>query len=181
MTVHQTFEQYHIEYLCEQYEKLQDQANNKNLVSKDKIETTGLPQQNSQGKGVVFLLDTGCSAETAQMVSLFMENMENQDFSKMMREEFVQITDRCIENFLYGNVKSLFVNMKSLSTLVLKYFNPMIPSEFHRLWEKGLETNTYYLKLCGSGGGGYMLGFTKDLEAAQKALYGHRLKVVHYL
>ena len=39
MTVHQTFEQYHIEYLCEQYEKLQDQANNKNLVSKDKIET----------------------------------------------------------------------------------------------------------------------------------------------
>lgn len=151
------------------------------IHSKDKIETTGLPQQNSQGKGVVFLLDTGCSAETAQMVSLFMKNMENEGFSKMMREEFVQMTDRCIENFLNGNDKSLFVNMKSLSTLVFKYFNPMIPAEFHSLWKKGLETNTYYLKLCGSGGGGYMLGFTKDFEVAQKALQGHRLKVVHYL
>ena len=70
--------------------------------------------------------------------------------------------------------------MKSLSALVLQYFKPMIPAEFHELWKKGLETNAYYLKLCGSGGGGYVLGFTQDLEAAQKTLQGHRLEVVHY-
>ena len=56
----------------------------------------------------------------------------------------------------------------------------MIPAQFHGLWKKGLETNAYYLKLCGSGGGGYVLGFTKDLKAAQKALQGYRLEVVHY-
>jgi len=56
----------------------------------------------------------------------------------------------------------------------------MIPSEFHALWKKGIDTNAYYLKLCGSGGGGYMLGFTKDLDVAQKALKGYRLEVVYH-
>ena len=38
LTMRQTFDQYHIEYLAEQYERLQDLADNKALVSKDKIE-----------------------------------------------------------------------------------------------------------------------------------------------
>tara|TARA_B100001057_G_scaffold234376_1_gene234732 strand:- start:7978 stop:8907 length:930 start_codon:yes stop_codon:yes gene_type:complete len=150
------------------------------IHSKDKIELTGLPQQNLQGTGVVFLLDTGSSGETAPMVSLFMENMKEEVFSKMMRKDFTQMTDHCVKNFLKGNIKSLFSNMKSLSALVLKYFKPMIPAQFHGLWKKGLETNTYYLKLCGSGGGGYLLGFAEDFKTAQKALQGYRLEVVYY-
>ncbi len=150
------------------------------IHSKDIIETTGLPQQNPKGKGAVFLLDSGSMGETAPMVALFMENMKHEGFSKMMREEFSDRTDRCVENFLKGNFKSLFGDIKSLSALVLKYFKPMIPQEFHELWKKGLDTNAYYLKLCGSGGGGYILGFTKDLKAAQKVLKGHRLEVVYH-
>ena len=42
----------------------------------------------------------------------------------------------------------------------------MIPESFHQLWQKGIETNDYYLKLCGSGGGGFILGFTQDFEKA---------------
>jgi mevalonate kinase len=150
------------------------------IHSKDKIETTGLPGQNPQGRGAVFLLDSGSSGATGPMVSLFMENMKEEGFRKMMRDEFAQMTDRCVENFLKGNIKSLFGNVKSLSALVLKYFKPMIPEEFHELWKKGLETNAYYLKLCGSGGGGYMLGFTQDLETARAVLQGHQLEVVYY-
>ncbi|MGA0031695.1 MAG: mevalonate kinase, partial [Flavobacteriaceae bacterium] len=55
----------------------------------------------------------------------------------------------------------------------------MIPESVHGLWQKGLETNAYYLKLCGSGGGGYFLGFTEDLERAQQELQGHKLEVVY--
>ena len=150
------------------------------IHSKDKIETTGLPGQNPQGRGAVFLLDSGSSGATGPMVSLFMENMKEEGFRKMMRDEFAQMTDRCVENFLKGNIKSLFGNVKSLSALVLKYFKPMIPEEFHELWKKGLETNAYYLKLCGSGGGGYMLGFTQDLETARAVLQGHQLEVVFH-
>ena len=150
------------------------------IHSKDQIEPTGLPAQNPQGKGAVFLLDSGISGETAPMISLFLENMKKESFSNMMRDEFTTVTDFCIEDFLKGNIKSLFKNIKSLSSIVLKYFRPMIPSEFHDLWRKGIETNTYYLKLCGSGGGGFMLGFTKDYEATEKALKGYRLEVVYH-
>ena len=69
--------------------------------------------------------------------------------------------------------------MKQLSKIVLDNFKPMIPKAFQSLWKKGIETNAYYLKLCGSGGGGYMLGFTQDIDKARKALKGHTLEVVY--
>ena len=58
-------------------------------------------------------------------------------------------------------------------------FKPMIPEKFHGIWQHGIESNDYYLKLCGSGGGGYILGFTQDFEKAKKSLKGHRLEVVY--
>jgi mevalonate kinase len=76
-------------------------------------------------------------------------------------------------------MKSLFSNTKKLSTFVLKNFKPMIPEEFHGVWQRGIETNDYYLKLCGSGGGGYILGFTEDLEKAKKSLKEYTLEVVY--
>ena len=42
-----------------------------------------------------------------------------------------------------------------------------------------METNEYYLKLCGSGGGGYMLGFTEDIDEARTALKDYKLEVVY--
>jgi mevalonate kinase len=55
----------------------------------------------------------------------------------------------------------------------------MIPPQFHELWKKGIETNDYYLKLCGSGGGGYILGFTENIDRAKEALKGQKLEVVY--
>ena len=150
------------------------------IHSKDNIEFTGILEQNPSGEGAVFLIDTGSRGVTAPMVSLFMEYMKEEGFHKMMNYEFTQITDLCIENFLKCNLKSLFENMKSLSTLVLRNFKPMIPFQFHGLWKKGLETNAYYLKLCGSGGGGYIMGFTPDLITAKKLIQGYQIEVVHY-
>ena len=150
------------------------------INSKEHIETTGIPSQKSKGKGAVFLLDSGMTGETAPMVSLFMENMKQEQFNRMMKEEFITYSDRCVDDFLKGNITSLFQNIKSLSLLVLNNFKPMIPSRFHELWKKGIETNAYYLKLCGSGGGGFMLGFTQDFEKARKLLTKHRLEVVYH-
>ncbi|MAO15383.1 mevalonate kinase [Flagellimonas marinaquae] len=149
------------------------------INSKDNIESTSIPSQNMEGKGAVFLLDSGMTGETAPMVQLFMENMKQEGFRNMIKNQFIKHTDACVEDFLNGNVKSLFGNLKQLSHVVFDNFKPMIPAKFHQLWQKGIETNDYYLKLCGSGGGGYILGFTQDLERAKKALEGHNLEVVY--
>jgi mevalonate kinase len=148
------------------------------INSKDNVEPAGIPSQ-KKGKGAVFLLDSEQIGETEPMVNIFMNKMKNEGFRRMISEEFSIITDACIEDFLGGNVKSLFGNVKSLSKIVLKNFKPMIPDAFHKVWENGISSNDYYLKLCGSGGGGYILGFAEDYEKAQKSLKDYRLELVY--
>lgn len=149
------------------------------INSKDHIEPTGIPSQSTEGKGAVFLIDSGIVGETAPMVNIFMENLKDQGFRKMLKTQFVKYTDACVENFLHGDVKSLFSNTKKLSKVVLNNFKPMIPEQFHQVWQKGIDTNDYYLKLCGSGGGGYILGFTQNLEKAKESLKDYKLEVVY--
>lgn len=149
------------------------------INSKDNIEATGIPTQSVNGKGAVFLLDSGIIGETAPMVNIFMENLKDKGFRTMLKSQFIKHTDACVENFLGGDVKSLFQNTKKLSKVVLNNFKPMIPEQFHGIWQKGIDTNDYYLKLCGSGGGGYILGFTEDLEKAKASLKEYKLEVVY--
>jgi mevalonate kinase len=148
------------------------------INSKDHVEPAGIPSQ-KEGKGAVFLLDSEQVGETEPMVNIFMNKMKNEGFRKMISEEFSTTTDACIEDFLQGDVNSLFGNVKSLSKIVLTNFKPMIPDAFHKVWEKGIATNDYYLKLCGSGGGGYILGFTEDFSKAQKSLKDYKLELVY--
>jgi mevalonate kinase len=149
------------------------------INSIDNIEATGIPSQSTTGKGAVFLLDSGIVGETAPMVNIFMENLKEEGFRKMLKSQFIKYTDACVENFLGGDMKSLFANTKQLSKVVLNNFKPMIPEQFHGVWQNGIDTNDYYLKLCGSGGGGYILGFTEDLEKAKQSLKDYKLEVVY--
>ncbi len=149
------------------------------IHSKNKIETTGIPLQSVKGKGAVFLLDSGESSETAPMVDIFFKSMKNKNFNKIIREDFIKTTDSCVDNFLSGDFKSLFSDIKKLSQVVLDNFKPMIPQNFHKIWKMGIESNDYFLKLCGSGGGGYILGFSEDFEKAKSVLKNHKLEVVY--
>ncbi|MBU86459.1 MAG: mevalonate kinase [Flavobacteriaceae bacterium] len=149
------------------------------IQSKNNVETTGIPSQIKKGKGAVFLIDSGESSQTAPMIEIFLNSMKNKKFNKVMREEFIKITDSCVENFLDANFKSLLLDIKKLSSVVFKYFKPMIPSQFHEVWKRGIESNDYFLKLCGSGGGGYILGFTRDIEKTKSVLKDYKLEVVY--
>lgn len=148
------------------------------INSKDNLEATGIPSQ-KEGKGAVFLLDSEIIGETEPMVTIFMNKMKNEGFRKMIDEDFAKYTDACIDDFLHGNIKSLFGNVKHLSKVVLDNFKPMIPTAFHKVWQKGIDSNDYYLKLCGSGGGGYILGFTENFEKTKKILKDYKLELVY--
>ena len=124
-------------------------------------------------------MDSEMIGETQPMVNIFMNKMKNEGFRKMIDQDFARYTDNCIDDFLKGDAKSLFGNVKKLSKVVLKHFKPMIPKSFHQLWQQGIESNDYYLKLCGSGGGGYILGFAEDYERAKLALKDYKLELVY--
>ncbi len=148
------------------------------IHSQTHVTPTGIPSQ-GKGKRAVFLLDSGVAGETAPMVKIFMESMKETAFQNMLQNKFIKLTDACVDDFLSGNIKGLFSNTKALSKVVLGHFKPMIPMKFHQIWKKGIDTNGYYLKLCGSGGGGYFLGFTEDIDQAKILLKDYKLEVVY--
>jgi len=150
------------------------------INSKREIKVTGIPSQKSNGNGAVFLMDSGKIGSTAPMVSIFMDKMKKDGFRKIINEKFIKHTNLCVDDFLKGDLKSLFDNTKKLSKIVLDNFKPMIPKEFHNVWQSGIENNSYFLKLCGSGGGGYILGFTENFKEAKEQLKDHKLEVVYY-
>ncbi|MDR2122856.1 MAG: mevalonate kinase [Flavobacteriaceae bacterium] len=135
--------------------------------------------ESTEGKGAVFLINSGMPGETEPMVQIFFEKLKNEGFRKTLKEEFIQYNNDCIESFLKKDMSSFFKNLKQLSLWALHHFTPMIPGEFLKIWKNGIESNTYYLKLCGSGGGGYILGFTQDYDAAEKVLKDYDKEVVY--
>lgn len=149
------------------------------IKNKSDLGTVVMPGSNAEGEGAIFLMDSGSPGHTQGMVSIFLSKLKEEGFRNLVRTKLKKYNDECIKAFLKGDTKPLFENLKGLSSLFLENFKPMIPEKFEELWRKGIETNAYYLKLCGSGGGGFILGFTQDLKKAEQMLGDHKLQVIH--
>jgi len=132
-----------------------------------------------EGKGAVFLLDSGTVGETGPLIQIFFEKLKNEGFRKTLKDEFIRYNNACIDTFLKKEMNPFFKNLKKLSLWAFENFRPMIPESVFKAWKKGLDTNAYYLKLCGSGGGGYILGFTPDYEKASEMLSGFQKEVIY--
>lgn len=148
------------------------------IENRESVNRVSIPESEA-GKGAIFLIDSGMTGETGPMVQIFFEKMKTEGFRKTMKEEFIRYNNACIEAFLKKEMNPLFRNLKSLSIWAYEHFKPMIPESIYKAWKNGLDTNAYYLKLCGSGGGGYILGFTKDYEKAEKMLEGFHKEVIY--
>lgn len=143
------------------------------------VDTIGIPASNTEGRGAIFLLDSGAPHSTGELIDLFFEKMKNEGFRKMFREEFGALNDACIRAFVDGRKASLLENVRALSRVVLTHFLPMIPRGLRKIWLEGLKTDAYYLKLCGAGGGGFVLGFTDDYDHAARLLRGYRTQPIY--
>jgi mevalonate kinase len=149
------------------------------IHSKEELEATGIPEKNPEGKGAIFLIDSGQIGETGPMVQIFMEKLKNEGFRKVMKDEFIKYTNQSVQDFIKGDFQQMLKNVRRLSRTVYHHFQPMIPVKMLDVWKKGMETGDYYLKLCGSGGGGFILGFTDDFEKTKEQLKDYKLEVIY--
>jgi mevalonate kinase len=106
-----------------------------------------------------FLLDSGQSGMTGPMIEYFKSRMQEPDFLDMINESMIPLIERNIDLLLESDSR-LSANLQKLSELQYTGFRKMIPQAFHRIWKYGLQTGLYSLKLCGSSGGGYIIGYT---------------------
>ena len=114
-----------------------------------------------------FLLDTGSPGMTGPMIENFKSRLKEPDFLDMINEKMIPLIERNIDLLLETDSR-LSVNMQRLSEMQYTSFRRMIPQDYHRIWQYGLQSGLFSLKLCGSGGGGYLIGYTaRWIEAMQ--------------
>ena len=129
-----------------------------------------------KGKGALFLLNTGRARRTEPLVNLFLEKCKDSNFNKLCDEKLIPITNNCIISFLEKDMNLLYDNFGDLSQFQFSHFKPMIPQLFQELWKNGLESEAYFLKLCGAGGGGFILGITKNFKEASQILNSYEIR-----
>ncbi len=112
-----------------------------------------------------FLVDSGKSRSTGSLVSIYQEKMKDPEFKKGCAEVLSREVNFAINCILNDERANLFHHMWLISKFQWEFFPEMIPTQMRGLWSKGLESGLYALKLCGAGGGGYILGFSDKLSA----------------
>lgn len=134
------------------------------------IQSVEIPLKKHFEKGCLFLVDTGAPGDTENLVSIFLEGVESMDAESIQDDLLNQITDQAIHSMLSQNTGKFFDDLKELSYYQLQHLQPMIPQAFRPLWKRGLATDHYSLKLCGSGGGGYIAGFAWDKKQLEREM-----------
>ena len=125
-----------------------------------------------------FLLDTGISRKAENMIKLFAEKSQTPSYKDLIMNDLVPNIDDAIAAFLQNKPRLLFETVHKISLFQYRFFSEAIPLSFKNVWLEGLSSDVYKLKLCGSGGGGFILGFCLDLEAAQKTLLKSGYKII---
>jgi mevalonate kinase len=141
------------------------------------IQPVGIPREFSKNGGI-FLINTGSPGKTGPLVSKFFDWCKNEQFMNAVKNEMIPLTNASIEAILSGEIREFFRNLKTLSKFLLHNLKPMVPHAFLDIWQKGIDTGTYYLKLCGSGGGGFLLGFSENLDEARLLLQQQNVEII---
>jgi mevalonate kinase len=122
----------------------------------------------------VSLVDTGIARQTSTWVNTFMKMTKDEEFARLLDLSYLPANEICIDAFLANKYAHFWKSLKIISQLQYTYLREFIPRSLWKSWEQGLRYNEFYLKLCGAGGGGFMLCFAKkesensDLIAQKK-------------
>ena len=109
----------------------------------------------------VYLIDTGTTAATSPLVSIFLKKMEDAVFADLFRNVFLSSNDGAVDAFLRKDSVRLFDHLQEITRFQLANFPEMVPPHFFRTINH-LSKQGICVKLLGSGGGGFLLAFVPN-------------------
>jgi mevalonate kinase len=142
------------------------------LLTASGATTVMLPDFLNEGNSL-FLLDTGIKRKAEKLIHWFMEKAEDADFQELIKQELVVANNEAISAFLEGHWTNLMRATQKISAFQLEHLTELIPQDFIPIWKKGLESDHFRLKICGAGGGGFILGVSKNFEKTKAELEGY--------
>lgn len=117
----------------------------------------------------ICLIDTKIKSNTKPLVNHFKTQRENPEFLNRFQAEYVPCVSSCIDSMIDGNKEMFFNSLKRLTKGQLEFLRPMITDNTLDLFTTDFGFN-FGVKISGSGGGGYVLGFTDDIDKTNKLL-----------
>ncbi|MNJ85245.1 hypothetical protein D3C87_27120 [compost metagenome] len=149
------------------------------LKANKEIVKVDIPVYNENGKNVLFLLNTRIARNSEKLIKQFNSACEKEDFQQKLETKLIEYTNAGITNFLKGDTENFYLNLEKLVKFQLDEMHYLIPEKYQSIVKQGLDTKEYYLKICGAGGGGYMIGFTQNWEETQQLLKDEDLEVFY--
>ena len=118
--------------------------------------------------GSVYLLDTGISRSTAPLVRWFLEQAQHSDFQQHCIAALSAQNSKAWQALGQSSEADWQAAFQHISALQLRYMRYLIPAAFVGLWEEGLRTERFYIKICGAGGGGFLLLWAANAEVVEE-------------
>ena len=122
----------------------------------------------------VFLADSGKKSNTKPLVQYFKNKREDASYLNAFQSEYVPCVTACIEQLIKGEKSDFFASLRQLTQGQLKFLRPMITDNSIDLFLERPDFNIGF-KISGSGGGGYVLGFTDNIEKTKAFMEGYDL------
>lgn len=111
-----------------------------------------------------FILNSGHPRQTGPLVDLYKEKMKSTEFKKGCIDILQRDVNSAIQCLLHEDMDGLYHHFWHISKFQYDFFSEMIPQNTREVWTRGLDSGDYILKLCGAGGGGFLLGFSQKLN-----------------
>ena len=143
-----------------------------------KKEANLVPLESVDNDLQIFLLDTHIPRKAENLIKIFAERCQVQQYKELVINELVPEIDNAITSFLGNMPDLLFETVHKISHFQYRYFPEAVPLAYKNVWLEGLSSDTYKLKLCGAGGGGFILGFCKNLDITQQILLKSGLSII---
>ncbi len=118
----------------------------------------------------LFLLDTNHPRKAEPLIKWFLEQNDKADFQSNIRPQLLNINKQAIDAFLLNDYENLWSIMETMSELQFEHLPGLIPDFLHNVWQQGLDSDLFKLKVCGAGGGGFMIGMTRDFERVKSEI-----------
>ena len=117
----------------------------------------------------ICLIDTKIKSNTKPLVDHFKQQREDAAFLSCFQSEYVPCVTACIDAIIEDSKELFFNSLKQLTKGQIEFLCPMITDNTMDLFTTDFDFN-FGVKISGSGGGGYVLGFTDDVKKASELL-----------
>ena len=122
----------------------------------------------------ICLIDTKIKSNTKPLVDHFKQQREDAEFLNRFQSEYVPCVSACIEAMIGGDKDSFFKSLRRLTQGQMNFLRPMITDNTMGLFTADYDFH-FGVKISGSGGGGYVLGFTDDVTKATQLLENYEV------